>query len=275
MKKSLLALSALTIAAATNAHAADPYAQAYVPQGNAQYIANNNYGMNPYANQNGYATQAAGYQQAYQPASQQTVYNNPYGANARNSAYNNFEPAAGSSSANSSKWPFWYVGLNAGSTISGDDDWERGAAKGEFDTDNSIGVSAALGYKPSNFRYEVELGYTAASIDAPASNGDVKATKVMGNVLYDFDMNGVSPFLGAGLGGVSVKVTPNNAAGIDGADTAPAWQLIGGVSVDNVLPQTDVSLAYKYLDTFGDLKEDGAKYEYSSHTIEAGARLRF
>lgn len=278
MKKTLLALSALTVAAATPALAVDQsanqYGNPYATQNNTQY------GVAPYANnQYGYQSPAVGYQQ-YTPQTQQMAYNNPYAPvnnpannNARSNSYNNFEPAAGS---NNAKWPFWYVGLNAGAVMPGSDDWQRGAASGEFDLDNDIGVSATLGYKPSNFRYEVELGYVSQSIDAAGSNGDSEATKLLGNVLYDFDLgNNISPFLGAGLGAVNVQISPTNAAGIDGKDYAPAYQLIGGVSLNNVLPQTDISLAYKYLDTFSDLKEDGAEFEYSAHTLEAGARLRF
>ena len=277
MKKTLLALSALTVAVASPALAAQdlsaygnqPYASPY-----NQQVSANNYGMNPYANQQqyGYGNPAAGQQAQQQYAPQQQAYNNPYGAPANNQ-YNNYQPASGSS--NNSRWPYWYLGLNAGAAIRQNDNWKNSSGSGHLDNNVGGEGSVTLGYQPSAFRYEAELGFADQNISQGSSSGNTKTTKLMGNAIYDFDMNGFSPFLGAGLGGVKVALTPTNPAAVDGNGVRPAYQLIGGVSVKNVFPETDLSLAYKYLDALGNLKADNSKFDYSSHTLEAGARFRF
>jgi opacity protein-like surface antigen len=264
MKKTLLALSALTVAAfAQNSNAADMYANQYsgqygmAPQQYApQQYAANPYPpqQNPYPNGNPYA-QAP---QQYAPPPQ---------------AYNNIQPRSG---RDFSYFPFWYLGINVGDTFGGADKWKRGAARGSLDNNSAISYSAAIGYKPSNFRYEVELGYTDRDIDSGTSSGSIKAGKLMANALYDIPTNwGVSPFLGAGIGAVHADISPTNPATADGASTRFGYQLIAGASINDVFPQVDASLAYKYLDAPGEFKEDGAKFEYSSHTVEAGMRYRF
>lgn len=296
MKNSLLTITAITLAlTAQNSEAADMYSNQYSTYGQPQNAQPQQYGTaqnfaqapqqqqfnaapQSYATANPYQQQFAAPQQYSQQqyAPQYPAANNG-NANTYNApAYNNLAPAAG---PDLSRFPFWYVGLGVGMAFNGSDDWERGAAGGELDTDSGVSYSLSVGYKPSNFRYEVEAGYTDRDVDFGTSTGSVQASKLMGNVLYDFDANslgfGISPFLGAGLGFIKADIDPTNPAAINGGDTAPAYQLIAGASVNDVMQQVDVSLAYKFLDTFGDLKEDGAKFEYGAHAIEAGARLRF
>ena len=252
MKYSLYSLTALAIiASASSANAADPYAQQFAqPYAQAQYA----------APQYNYAPQQYAAAQQYNQAA----------------AYNNYAPAAGRSSADSSRWPYWYVGLNAGVNFTSASDWEKGAASGDFDTKEAVSYSASIGYQPSNMRYELELGQSEQDLDAAATTGKIKATKLMANAIYDFGTNsGVVPFLGVGLGAVKADVTPTNVPTVNGASTKPAYQLIAGASAKEVLPQTDLSLAYKYLGTFSDFKEDTTKFEYNAHTIEAGAKFRF
>jgi opacity protein-like surface antigen len=76
------------------------------------------------------------------------------------------------------------------------------------DYDTGYGGSAGIGYQVGSWRFEGEITYLTASIDSadpiilppvPAS-GDREVLAVMGNVLYEFDVGGIYPFFGIGLG---------------------------------------------------------------------------
>jgi len=182
---------------------------------------------------------------------------------------------AGAMQPEKGKWPYWYAGLSSGVTASTQDDWERTGASGEFDTDAGFGYGVALGYQPTNLRYELEFGAANQDIGTTGSSGDISTYKLMFNVLYDFDAAGFSPFIGAGLGGIRADVSQSNTAAISGDDTTAAWQLIAGLNLGEVLPQTNLHVDYKYLDTFSDLEVGTTEYEYNAHTVEAGLRFRF
>lgn len=178
--------------------------------------------------------------------------------------------------AEKNRWPYWYAGLNAGFVVTSQDDWKRTGASGEFDLDEAFTYSGSIGYQPNNFRYEVELGAADQGVGTTGHHGDINMYKLMANVIYDFNnAGGFFPFLGVGAGAVKLDVAQTNSAAISGNDTTAAYQLIAGLNLGEVFPQTNLQVDYKYLDSFSDFEIGSTDVEYNAHTVEAGLRFRF
>lgn len=129
-----------------------------------------------------------------------------------------------------------------------------------FETEYDLGYGAALilGYQTGGaLRPEFELGYLRndledASTDGAAASdvsGRTDAVKAMGNLWYDIDLGAFRPYLGAGLGGVQVRMAEIEIDGADFADDEDivfAWQ--AGAGIGYIWDErTTVSLDYRYL----------------------------
>lgn len=186
-----------------------------------------------------------------------------------------------STSANAAekRWPNWYVGLNAGWSMSDDYDTNTAGVGGEVGTDGGYLLGASLGYVPPTqmpffnmTRWEVE--YTYRSNDAEAGTGDFEAHNLMGNMLVDFaNDTRWTPYVGGGLGVASVDIDSND-------DSSFAWQLMAGLDyASEAMPMTVWGLRYRYMDADEvDITNNAGlttTYEYDAHSIEATARFRF
>lgn len=129
------------------------------------------------------------------------------------------------------------------------------------------GLLGALGYGYGNgWRTELEAAYGKSDIkSAPvtsgvSTSGDVAATSVMGNALYDFNVGlPFTPYLGVGLGWMQLKAKFNangsinntavNSGIISGTDNLVGYQLIAGAAVP-LMDQLKLTLDYRFRSTF-------------------------
>jgi len=152
--------------------------------------------------------------------------------------------------------------------------------------DNGYLGALALGYDyASPWRSEVELSRRSAGLDSVSgtnASGDLTATSLMGNVLYDFDTNSkFTPYLGLGVGGARVKLdnaSPFGTSSINDSDNALAGQAIAGVSYalqDNL----DVFADYRYFATrdlsMRTVAGTKASFDMDTHSIMVGLRFNF
>jgi outer membrane protein W len=194
------------------------------------------------------------------------------------------------------QWPYWYVGLNAGSTYQQDSDFTStsgGGSTGSFSYDTGTQYGASLGYifpQDSMFgvdamsgRSRAELEYSSRGQDFDGASGDVEANIVTANYYYDFKSagSGIMPYVGVGAGVAGVDVSPGNPSGANGEDTVGVYQaMIGlGYAFENA-PRTEMTLGYKYLGTFSDPEVDNTavgdtEFELDGHSVEVGAKFRF
>lgn len=104
----------------------------------------------------------------------------------------------------------------------------------------------------------MQLGATVGQIVA-AGQGEIETMSMMANAYYDFNRDGMfSPYLGAGIGFSSVDVTfnPSGVGIIDDDDTAFAYQVKVGATLN-----------------FSDRWEAFAEYGWREADIEADASL--
>ena len=169
-----------------------------------------------------------------------------------------------------------------------------GGLNGTMSNDTGFLLEGAVGYSYGNgVRAEFALGYRQNDLDefevppvAPVSaDGDFSAFTVMGNVYYDFDLDGtggigsgVTPFVGAGIGAAFVETEVRAFGGVplsaeDQDDTAFAWQIIAGLAYE-ISPDVTATVSYSYFAT-PDIDFDGVGYEYASHNILAGISMDF
>lgn len=154
----------------------------------------------------------------------------------------------------------------------------------KFDSGNMGAL--ALGYDyGSSWRAEVELSRRAAglkTVSGTAASGEMLATSLMANAIYDFDVNGpVTPYLGAGLGYAQVKfknAAPFGASSINDSDNALALQGIAGLSYA-MSDTVDLFTDYRYFTTRGvDMRTaagNAASFDAKTHSIMVGLRFNF
>ncbi|MBM3516657.1 MAG: OmpA family protein [Alphaproteobacteria bacterium] len=180
----------------------------------------------------------------------------------------------------------FYVGFGAGANapISGDIDGAGIGASADYGLGPVIGGSIGYGFA-SGLRTEIELLRRANDVDAingALATGDVDTWSLMGNVLYDFDVNwGFTPYLGVGLGLARENfegVGPVGGSTIDDEDTVIALQGIIGGSVpldDNF----DIFADYRYYATrdadLNTLAGAAVDAQCDTHTVLLGVRFRF
>jgi outer membrane protein OmpA-like peptidoglycan-associated protein len=152
--------------------------------------------------------------------------------------------------------------------------------------DNGLMGSLALGYDyGSNWRAEVELSRRATDLDTVSgatASGEMLATSLMANAIYDFDINSpITPYLGAGLGMSQVKLknaSPFGASSINDSDRALAYQGIAGLSYA-VNEAVDLFADYRYFATrnldMNTAAGAAASFDASTHSVMAGLRFNF
>ncbi|MCA3573560.1 MAG: porin family protein [Aestuariivirga sp.] len=141
-----------------------------------------------------------------------------------------------------------------------------------LDTDTGFLIGGVLGYAwgDTGLRTELELSYSQANLDGfdidwdsnfhngqvnvdPDFDGDVSVTYIFGNLWYDFghvfDMGGITPYIGGGLGVGFVDIDIDAIQGVDfaasGSETGFAYQLGGGL-MWNIADNVALDLGYRY-----------------------------
>ena len=81
------------------------------------------------------------------------------------------------------------------------------------------------------------------------NTNDHSTTSVMANAWYDFDVGGLRPYVGGGIGWADVTVDGNSVGGadpiIDYSDDGFAWQVGAGINFQ-VAPNMQLGLGYRY-----------------------------
>ncbi|MDH5189113.1 MAG: OmpA family protein [Rhodospirillaceae bacterium] len=179
----------------------------------------------------------------------------------------------------------YYVGVGVGAASPTDKNIS-GVNSGKINFDNSLMGSVSLGYNyASPWRGEVELSRRGGNVDTVsgvAGSGEVLATGIMANALYDFNSIGsIKPYVGAGLGFAKINlnsVKPFGAVSYNDSDNALAYQGIVGASY-KIKDNLDFFTDYRYLGTQGiDVTSsagNAGSFNYRSHAIMVGLRFAF
>ncbi len=182
----------------------------------------------------------------------------------------------------------FYVGLNAGVTITNDSDWSSGNSSGDIGYENSANFGGALGYQGHpNVRGEVEVSYRQADLEDISENGvgtfslggDLSTLTVLANVYYDFTTGSeFSPYISGGIGMASHDAEVNNVAGVtltglNDDDTVFAYQFGAGFSYEINSP-TALVIGYRFLGS-DDPTFMGQEIDYDAHEIRGGVRFYF
>jgi OOP family OmpA-OmpF porin len=196
----------------------------------------------------------------------------------------------------------WYAQINAGMTVSteadasisftsSDDDAENFEESGEGDIDNGFAVGAAAGAAlGGGFRAEGEFLFSSNDLggfeDLDVDNVEMNHAAFFANVLYDFQMGGVTPYVGAGVGYGSITFD------IDGDsvhDEDTVWQIKAGATFP-VNDTLTIDVGYRYINMAAwendfdvDLDEEddaagagvlGLEFEPTAHALMVGARFK-
>jgi opacity protein-like surface antigen len=187
--------------------------------------------------------------------------------------------------------PF-YIGAQ-GNVAMPSDSTITGASSGKVKYGFSSGAGVVMGYQPQalsndtgDVRVEAEASYHALGLKSVGANnnpsGDLKATTLMGNVYYDVHTGtNFTPYVGAGVGQAFVSFPKGQGLGnTGGTSNVLAYQGMAGVSyTPDSMPNTDISLGYKYLGTekpnfstaSGDVKLD----PLHQSSVELGVKYHF
>ena len=171
-----------------------------------------------------------------------------------------------------------------------------GQAWHDLGMEQGAGGLVAVGYGfADRWRGEVELGYRIVDVDridgwagpfdhAPlAVAGGFRTLSVMTNLYYRFLGEGVTPYLGAGIGVVrhdleakSRTLTIGDKRGhftFDGGETVLAWQGMAGLA--QPLSETvEFRLGYRFFQT-GDGEFGADELGYRTHNVELGLTFTF
>jgi OOP family OmpA-OmpF porin len=203
-----------------------------------------------------------------------------------------------------------YVGVDLGAMLLQDMplDYDNGEVSYEnvitVDTKKGFDVGVVGGYDLGNFRLEGELAYKRANVDeiqigAPLeptaeesfldASGRATATSAMVNGMLDFgDDDGVSGFVGGGIGLTRVKVRasfvgdfpdfPDDSFSFSDSDSAVAWQAIAGLRFA-LSPNIDLGMKYRFFNSgnlkFGDSDGERLKGKWNSHSLMASLVYNF
>lgn len=188
------------------------------------------------------------------------------------------------------RWPRWYIGLTGGYTVMSDQDISGSTGASQVSLDSGYGFGASIGYLPSSsapilnsLRLEAEVTHHKNDIDSVtvngvgvAGSGEYYTTAYMANLFYDFPTSSAwSPYIGGGVGFAHVHFDNSGAGNSDETAVEFAYQALAGIGYTPVsLPNTQWSLGYRYLATT-DADFGNVDVEYSTHSVEAGAKFRF
>lgn len=200
-------------------------------------------------------------------------------------------PAAGQISVDEGLYGAAGVGWNGVSGF----DYRGGGAPLNLDVEGKFAGFAALGYDyPGGVRTEIEVGFrdlSAASLNGTPAAGQVSATSVLGNLIYEFGSErwATRPYMGAGVGisyiehqlfaGQGLGPGGGPSFQIDDEESALSWQLIAGVT-RRLSDRLAVDLSYRYFDTEkAEFKARTAtgfvETDYESHSIMFSFRWMF
>lgn len=165
-----------------------------------------------------------------------------------------------------------------------------GDTPGSMSFDTGYGIDAALGYDFGNgLSIEGQVGYLngdASDVTYGGQDADVEGsasiTYAMVNGWYAFDMGGITPFIGGGVGAASLAVDATfpalPTASID--DSAVTWAAQIGAGVSLALTE-DISLTgrYRYLATgevsLTDVDGDENTGSASASILDVGLKIAF
>ena len=180
-------------------------------------------------------------------------------------------------------------GLYAGAAIGvvdGTDTTASGANGGSVKFDNDIMGAVFIGTQLNdNLRGEAELSrrnLDLSTVGGATATGDAQATSLMGNVVYDIDVDAqVRPYVGAGAGFAKVNfdnASPFGGSTINDSDTVGAVQAIAGASYP-LDAQVDLFADYRYFTTadasFTTAAGGTTSMDISTHSVMAGLRFSF
>ncbi|HEY9079441.1 OmpA family protein [Magnetovibrio sp.] len=157
----------------------------------------------------------------------------------------------------------------------------------KFDTGNMGVAFIGSGFQGGDiaWRGEAEISRRAldlSSVSGTSARGEVLATSLMGNAIYDFETVGpVRPYIGAGVGLAKVELNgaaPFGGSTVNGSDTTAALQLLAGLSY-SLNDQVDLFTDYRYFATrnadFTTAAGTATSMDLSTHGVMAGLRFNF
>lgn len=186
----------------------------------------------------------------------------------------------------------FYASVFGGVALVNDFDFDSSlpASSGTVSFDPGYSVDAALGYDFGNgLSLEGQVGHLGADLDAGTYNGvdllpdgTASITYGMINAWYAFDLGGITPFIGGGVGIASVALDADFTAvpdsGIDDSETTWAAQVGAGLSFALT---DDISLAgrYRYVTTgevsLTDAADDENTGSASASIFDVGLKVAF
>ena len=170
----------------------------------------------------------------------------------------------------------WYLNISGGANWLNDDSFSGTVAPDALsvtpDSDTGFIVSGAIGMSLASvldgLRVEAEVAYRQNKVDGTwASDTNTTAVggnavgrldydhstlSVMANVWYDFDIGGVKPYVGGGIGwadtdldGNYIATTPVAVRPLSFSDSGFAWQLGAGANFA-ISPNMSLGVGYRY-----------------------------
>jgi outer membrane protein OmpA-like peptidoglycan-associated protein len=199
---------------------------------------------------------------------------------------------AGLSTAASAETDGWYAGAEAGLSIAPTIRFDALANTWRQSQDPGYALLGQVGYGFGQIRLEGEIGWRNNSlrrfnnaVGNQSTSGGIGGFSAMGNAYYDFNTGTkLTPFLGAGIGGLDLSADNIQAAGVgvtNSNDWVFAYQGIAGVSyaVNDTL---SLKADYRYLRTekgsltlepsYGTGSGSGT---YASHNFMIGFTAKF
>lgn len=199
-----------------------------------------------------------------------------------------------------------YFSAHGGATFLNDADQSEDSTvfATAIDSDTGFNAGGAVGVAVSDFRFEVELGYSQNAADSlEVTNdaglgvavglgslvgltipldGDVRTFSYMVNAYYDFkNKTNFTPFIGFGVGGATIYYDDIESSGVllvDDNDTVFAYKVGAGLAY-KISESLNLTGDYHYLATTDPEFKDaaGAKFdsEYESHNFNLGMRFTF
>jgi OmpA-OmpF porin, OOP family len=191
-----------------------------------------------------------------------------------------------------------YVSGQAGINKSEDSSTSRESVTTKAGFARGATGNVAVGYGLGNgFRGELEAAVRQSTVNSlqnarddgtgtlldPGPGGSVRTLSVIGNVIYDVPTSvGVTPFVGAGVGGARVEARnlgPDTGGAITtGSKIVPAYQALAGVNV-GVTDNLAIGVTYRYFATDkASINSDAGtptKFAIRDHSVMAGLTWSF
>lgn len=179
-----------------------------------------------------------------------------------------------------------YVSVSAGLGMMHDSDlslasgyaWLPGYTGADAKYDTGYALEGAVGMKMDKFRAELALGYQSSEMNEysgqDVNDVDASVFSVMANGYADFEMEGFSPYVMAGLGYANIDISAGYyGSSISADESAFAWQVGLGVGVQATDVVT-VDLGYRYFQT-SDVDIYSITSDIASSKLMLGMRYAF